>query len=109
MIAKSLGFDSQLNFAFNYQDRLSARRVHQKSSLPFIEVFVDTPLGVCEKRDVKGLYKKARKGEIKGKLLLPQQTTPFVFVLPSPLLSEWVLLGCDNPTKRVCMDVKVHV
>ena len=32
----------------------------------FIEIFVNTPLDVCEKRDVKGLYKKARKGEIKG-------------------------------------------
>ena len=31
----------------------------------FIEVFVDTPLDECEKRDVKGLYKKARAGEIK--------------------------------------------
>ena len=31
----------------------------------FIEVFVNTPLEVCEKRDVKGLYAKARKGEIK--------------------------------------------
>ncbi len=30
----------------------------------FIEVFVDTPLEVCEERDVKGLYKKARAGEI---------------------------------------------
>ncbi len=32
----------------------------------FIEVFINTPLEVCEARDVKGLYKKARKGEIKG-------------------------------------------
>ncbi len=32
----------------------------------FIEVFVDTPLEVCEERDVKGLYAKARRGEIKG-------------------------------------------
>ena len=31
----------------------------------FIEVFVDCPLEVCEQRDVKGLYEKARKGEIK--------------------------------------------
>lgn len=31
----------------------------------FIEVFIDTPLHVCEQRDVKGLYKKARAGEIK--------------------------------------------
>ncbi len=32
----------------------------------FLEVFVDTPLEVCESRDPKGLYKKARKGEIRG-------------------------------------------
>jgi hypothetical protein len=31
----------------------------------FVEVFVDTPLAVCEARDVKGLYAKARRGEIK--------------------------------------------
>lgn len=31
----------------------------------FIEIFIDTPLDVCENRDPKGLYKKARKGEIK--------------------------------------------
>jgi adenylylsulfate kinase len=32
----------------------------------FIEVFVDAPLEVCESRDPKGLYKKARAGEIKN-------------------------------------------
>ncbi|MFT7156511.1 MAG: adenylylsulfate kinase [Parvicella sp.] len=32
----------------------------------FIEVFIDTPLEICEQRDVKGLYAKARKGEIKN-------------------------------------------
>lgn len=32
----------------------------------FIEIFVDTPIEVCEDRDVKGLYAKARRGEIKG-------------------------------------------
>jgi len=31
----------------------------------FVEVFINTPLEECEKRDVKGLYSKARKGEIK--------------------------------------------
>ncbi len=30
----------------------------------FIEIFVDAPLEVCEQRDIKGLYKKARNGEI---------------------------------------------
>ncbi len=32
----------------------------------FLEVFVDTPLEICEARDIKGLYKKARAGEIKN-------------------------------------------
>jgi adenylylsulfate kinase len=32
----------------------------------FVEIFVDAPLDVCEKRDPKGLYKKARAGELKG-------------------------------------------
>lgn len=35
-------------------------------STDFYEIFVDTPLAECEKRDVKGLYKKARAGEIKN-------------------------------------------
>jgi sulfate adenylyltransferase len=32
----------------------------------YIEVFVDTPLEVCEQRDIKGMYAKARRGEITG-------------------------------------------
>jgi adenylylsulfate kinase len=32
----------------------------------FIEVFVDAPIEICEARDPKGLYKKARAGEVKG-------------------------------------------
>jgi adenylyl-sulfate kinase len=35
------------------------------SNVEFIEVFMDTPLEICEERDPKGLYKKARAGEIK--------------------------------------------
>ncbi|WP_404408535.1 adenylyl-sulfate kinase [Pseudidiomarina marina] len=42
-------------------DRAQARSL---ASADFIEVFVDTPLEVCEQRDPKGLYKKARAGEI---------------------------------------------
>ena len=43
-------------------DRQSARDVIGDES--FIEAFVDTPIEVCEQRDPKGLYKKARSGEI---------------------------------------------
>ncbi|CAH2322159.1 bifunctional 3 -phosphoadenosine 5 -phosphosulfate synthase 2 isoform X2 [Pelobates cultripes] len=48
------------------KDRLEARKVHDAVGLPFFEIFVDAPLDICESRDVKGLYKKARAGEIKG-------------------------------------------
>merc|ERR1712243_135459 len=48
------------------KDRDLARKLHESSGLPFFEVFIDTPLEVCEQRDVKGLYKKARAGIIKG-------------------------------------------
>ena len=47
-------------------DRDLARKLHDATGLPFIEVFVDTPVEECEKRDPKGLYKKARAGEIKN-------------------------------------------
>lgn len=47
-------------------DREVARKIHKDGDLKFFEVFVDTPLSVCESRDVKGLYKKAREGIIKG-------------------------------------------
>ncbi len=47
-------------------DRDRARAIHDAVGLPFVEVFVDTPLAVCEQRDPKGLYAKARAGEISG-------------------------------------------
>merc|ERR1712137_273955 len=47
-------------------DRQFAREIHEKAGLPFMEVFIDAPLSVVEGRDPKGLYKKARAGQIKG-------------------------------------------
>lgn len=49
------------------RDRDRVRAIIEKSGRvgDFIEVFVDTPLEICEQRDPKGLYKKARAGEIK--------------------------------------------
>ena len=47
-------------------DRDLVRRLHLAAEVPFIEVFVDTPLELCEQRDPKGLYKQARAGEITG-------------------------------------------
>jgi bifunctional enzyme CysN/CysC len=47
-------------------DREHMRGAHAEAGLPFVEVFVDTPVAECERRDPKGLYARARAGEIKG-------------------------------------------
>ena len=48
-----------------YRDaRDRVRAAHREADIPFFEVFVDTPLEECERRDPKGLYAKARAGEI---------------------------------------------
>ena len=52
----------------------------------FIEVFVDTPLAVCEQRDPKGLYKRARAGEIQGFTGIDDPYEP-------PIKAELVLAG----------------
>jgi len=48
------------------KDREEVRKLHEASGYNFIEIFVDCPLEEAEKRDPKGLYKKARAGEIKN-------------------------------------------
>lgn len=46
--------------------RQFARDIHAAADLPFVEVWVSTPIDECEKRDPKGLYVKARAGELTG-------------------------------------------
>ena len=47
-------------------DRDEVRRLHEAADLRFVEVFVDCPLSEAERRDPKGLYRRARAGEIKN-------------------------------------------
>jgi len=47
-------------------DRAKVRGRHRVAGLPFVEVYVATPLSVCESRDPKGLYARARRGELSG-------------------------------------------
>ena len=56
------------------QDRDLARRLHEKAGLTFLEVFVDTPLEECARRDPKGLYARAKAGRLSG---LTGQSTPY--------------------------------
>lgn len=48
------------------EDRDMVRRIHEEGGLSYLEVFVDCSLEEAESRDPKGLYKKARAGEIRG-------------------------------------------
>jgi bifunctional enzyme CysN/CysC len=47
-------------------DRARVRETHEAAGLRFVEVFVDTPLEICERRDPKGLYALARAGHLRG-------------------------------------------
>jgi bifunctional enzyme CysN/CysC len=46
--------------------RQAARELHRASGLPFLEVYLDTPLSERERRDPRGLYARARRGELTG-------------------------------------------
>lgn len=65
------------------------RALHRQDALPFIEVFVDTPLAECERRDPKGLYAKARAGEIRGFTGIDDPYEP-------PLAPDLVLTPADG-------------
>ena len=65
------------------------RAIHAAAGLTFVEVFVDTPLDVCEQRDPKGLYAKARAGELTGMTGIddPYEApeAPDVRIVPGPI------------------------
>jgi bifunctional enzyme CysN/CysC len=48
------------------EDRQMIRAMHDEAGLPFVEVFLDTPIEECERRDPKGLYARARAGQLPG-------------------------------------------
>ena len=48
------------------EHRERVRRRHEEDGLPFVEIYVDTPLEVCEQRDPKGLYRRARAGTLRN-------------------------------------------
>ncbi|MGH2763283.1 MAG: adenylyl-sulfate kinase [Thermoleophilaceae bacterium] len=70
-------------------DRELARRLHEEDELPFVEVFLNAPLAACEQRDPKGLYARARRGEISSFTGVDDPYEPplhpEVEILPAPL------------------------
>eukprot|EP00092_Neocalanus_flemingeri_P023279 GFUD01025240.1.p1 GENE.GFUD01025240.1~~GFUD01025240.1.p1 ORF type:complete len:644 (+),score=218.70 GFUD01025240.1:192-2123(+) len=83
------------------KDRELARQLHKSCGLPFFEIHVATSLEECEKRDVKGLYKKARAGLIKGFTGIDQ---PY----ESPENPE-VIINTESRTVEDCVQQIVEV
>jgi bifunctional enzyme CysN/CysC len=77
-------------------DRDRVRAAHAAAGLPFLEVFVDTPLELCEQRDPKGLYAKARAGELTGMTGIDDPyeppLTPDLRIEPAPLADQAALV-----------------
>jgi len=87
--------------------RDTVRALHTTDALPFVEVFVDTPLAECERRDPKGLYVKARAGEIRGFTGIddPYEAPlePEMVLTPtdgSPVEQAMLIIGSLPPTRR---------
>jgi bifunctional enzyme CysN/CysC len=74
-------------------DREAAAALHAADDLEFIEVFVDAPLALCEERDPKGLYARARAGELAG---LTGVGSPY----EAPANPDLVLGTCEETIER---------
>ena len=89
--------------AFISPYRIDRDRVRDKLLAgEFIEVFVDTPIEVCESRDPKGLYKKARAGEIKG-------FTGIDDPYEDPLSPELVLSAVDKTPDELADEIMIYL
>jgi bifunctional enzyme CysN/CysC len=75
-----------------------ARALHEAAGLAFVEVFVDTPIEVCEQRDPKGLYQQARAGKITG-------FTGIDDPYEAPLAAELVLPGAEVTPAEAALEV----
>lgn len=81
------------------RDRLTAREIIGDDS--FIEIYVNTPLEECEKRDVKGLYKKARNGEIQN---FTGISSPY-----EPPKNPEITINTANKKLEACVDMLIDL
>ena len=97
----SAGLITLAAFVSPYRSDRNAVREHvtrNGSTDDFVEVFVDTPLEICEQRDPKGLYKKARAGELKGFTGIDDPYEP-------PEQPELILPGGERTPEALAGDV----
>jgi adenylylsulfate kinase-like enzyme len=80
------------------EDRRRAREIHDARGLPFLEVWVDTPLDVCQERDPKGLYARAGAGELAG-------MTGIGAPYEAPVQPEFRISGRDQTPEQGAADV----
>ena len=80
------------------EGRDRVREMHEVAGLSFVEVFLDTPLEECEKRDPKGLYAKARDGELVGMTGIDSPYEP-------PINPELILKPTDGSPKKLATKV----
>ena len=83
--------------------RKAVREIHEEAGIEFFEIFVDTPIERCEERDPKGLYKKARAGEIRD-------FTGIDAPYEAPETPELVLKAGEHDVEqcaRLCIDLLV--
>ncbi|MBI2839075.1 MAG: adenylyl-sulfate kinase [Acidobacteria bacterium] len=84
------------------KDRDRARQVHVDAGIGFMEIHVDTPVDVCEERDPKGLYKKARLGQIKG---FTGVDDPY----EAPLHPELVVKTAEQTPQEIAADILLYL
>lgn len=81
-------------------ERAMARELLEEGE--FIEIFVDTPIEVCEQRDPKGLYKKARKGDLKNFTGVDSAYEP-------PQNPEIVVNGAEASAEELAEEIVKHL
>lgn len=88
----------------NREDREAARETLGKS---FLEVFVDCPLPVCEDRDAKGLYKKARAGEIEN-FIGVSESSPYEEPEVPDIIVRTDRASCDECIATIVSELKMR-
>jgi adenylyl-sulfate kinase len=97
------GLVTMTSFISPYRaDRDRARALHREAGLPFVEVFVDTPVAICEQRDPKGLYAKARRGELRGFTGVDDPYEP-------PLTPELVVCTVGRSPSEIAEDLLAYL
>jgi adenylylsulfate kinase len=76
------------------KERDFARKIHSEAGLHFAEIYIDTPIDICEARDPKCLYAKARRGELKGFTGVDDPYEP-------PLNPEGVVKTAECPPEKI--------